>query len=67
MTQKHLDRLKEVRDFLTDEYMRKCHFGGKTEEIVQATKVWRDSWILGPLDEIIAHYEVEVLRRKRKR
>jgi hypothetical protein len=33
-----------------------------TEIIREATRLWRDSWILGPLDEVIETLEKELNR-----
>ena len=48
--------LKEVRNLMTMET-----FGGTDEEkvklIKEETKLWRESWILPPLDDVIEHLE----------
>ncbi len=53
---KMLRMLKEVRELMTME-----SFGGmdsgKVEMIKEGTKLWRHSWILHPLDEMIEHLE----------
>jgi hypothetical protein len=33
-----------------------------TKEIAEATRLWRQSWIIGPLDEIIEMLEKELNR-----
>ena len=39
-------------------------FGAECTELVrEATRVWRESWIIGPLDEIIK--ELEDARRRK--
>lgn len=75
-----LDRLKEVRDLLTDERMLRCSFyaeimecrdsnavRAQTERVVEVTRIWRESWILAPLDELIAKYERQLERREAAR
>lgn len=53
---KMLRILKEVRNLMTMET-----FGGTDEEkvklIKEETKLWRESWILPPLDDVIEHLE----------
>lgn len=36
-----------------------------TKDICEATRIYRDTWIIAPLDEVIAEVENELNRRKR--
>lgn len=68
MTKGDLARLKELRKVLTmdgSSFKDMSHFkvlrtwGPEKEpvSVQEATRVWRDSWVLPVLDEIIAKYE----------
>ena len=48
--------LKEVRRHLT---METFNCGKDTELVKEETRLWRDTWILPPLDEVIKHLEDE--------
>jgi hypothetical protein len=58
MTKTEISTLKEVYDTLT--MMR---FGAPmngpvtTEQVVEATRIWRDTWILPPVAKIIHKYD----------
>ena len=65
MTKRELSALKEVRDMLT---MSKERFsegdrtvvgkhGAPDTTVVEATRIWRETWILPPLDRIIRKYD----------
>ena len=59
-----LEQLKDIRKVATMESAsfrigeQPFPFGAECTDLVRvATKLWRDSWIIGPLDEIIAALE----------
>ena len=53
--------LKEIRNTSTMKnasfYTYDADRDEKTEEIRRATKLWRESWIIAPLDDLIKRYE----------
>ena len=61
---KMLNDLKEIRAIATMQTARfhvgeePFPFGAECTELVrEATRIWRESWIIGPLDEIIKELE----------
>ena len=55
-TKKILGQLKAIRTIAT---MERASFGNAGEDclIKNKTKIWRETWIISPLDEIIKEME----------
>jgi hypothetical protein len=61
-----VERLRDIRNIATMKTAsirygdRPFPFGADITDLVrESTRLWRESWIIGPLDEIIAELEVE--------
>lgn len=50
--------INQLKDVLRISRMEHCDFGPKTDEIKEATRLWRASWITEPLERMIKLMEV---------
>lgn len=69
MKQSKLDRLKELRDYCNFKNADFGYFGdeviGRCSEFIRdRTRIYRDTWILPVIDELIAEEERKVEMRK---
>lgn len=67
ITKKELEVLVEVRRKLSTEHLKRCSFqiNGRDaqDQIAEATRLYRESWILEPLDRIIEKYSMKKIKR----
>lgn len=67
-TDKLIRVLTDIRDTTT---MKTARFGSigdetKTQEIEELTRLWRNTWIIGPLEELIERYENAIKEQRDK-